>query len=391
MRKFNILIFTSGRSDFDLLLPIIKRFKKNKIINLTLLVSGSHLSAKHGLTIDYIKTKNIKNIKKIDIKCDDVNEKNFSYIFSNAQVLYAKYFSTLKKKIDISVILGDRYEALAFAAACFFSNTPIAHIHGGEITMGAKDDTIRHVITKFSNLHFVSNEEHKNRVLQLGENDSDVFNCGLLGYENLSKIKLFNKKEVESNLKIMFDKKTILVSYHSVTTISKIENIFQFKQVLDALRLYKKLNIIFTSPNIDPGNTDILTMIKKFIKQNKNAYFFKSLGQRLFFSVAKNSNIFIGNSSSGILEVPFLNIPVLNIGNRQKGRFQFVKIFNSNPKKEIIIKNINRILKEKINFLPFDSNLIKNASYIITKNIIRKLKNKECTYMNNKIFNDLKF
>ena len=203
--------------------------------------------------------------------------------------------------------------------------------------------------------------------------------------------KLFNKKEVESNLKIMFDKKTILVSYHSVTTISKIENIFQFKQVLDALRLYKKLNIIFTSPNIDPGNTDILTMIKKFIKQNKNAYFFKSLGQRLFFSVAKNSNIFIGNSSSGILEVPFLNIPVLNIGNRQKGRFQFVKIFNSNPKKEIIIKNINRILKEKINFLPFDSNLIKNASYIITKNIIRKLKNKECTYMNNKIFNDLKF
>jgi len=391
MRKFNILIFTSGRSDFDLLLPIIKRFKTNKIINLTLLVTGSHLSAKHGLTIDYIKTKNIENIKKIDIKCDDVNEKNFSYIFSNAQVLYAKYFSTLKNKIDISVILGDRYEALAFAAVCFFSNTPIAHIHGGEITMGAKDDTIRHAITKFSNLHFVSNEEHKNRVLQLGENNSDVFNCGLLGYENLCKIKLFNKKEVESNLKIRFDKKTILVSYHSVTTISKVENIFQFKQVLDALRLYKKLNIIFTSPNIDPGNTDILTMIKKFIKQNQNAYFFKSLGQRLFFSVAKNSNIFIGNSSSGILEVPFLNIPVLNIGNRQKGRFQFVKIFNSSPKKEIIIKNINRILKEKINFLPFDSNLIKNASYIITKNIIRKLKNKEYTYMNNKIFNDLKF
>ena len=204
-------------------------------------------------------------------------------------------------------------------------------------------------------------------------------------------MKLISKEMIEKELKIKFDKKTILVSYHPVTTISREENIFQFKQVLDALKLYKNFNTIFTAPNIDSGNSDILSMIKKHIIKNKNSYFFKSLGQKLFFSVAKNSNIFIGNSSSGILEVPFLNIPVLNIGNRQKGRFQFVKIFNSSPKKEIIIKNINRILKEKINFLPFDSNLIKNASYIITKNIIRKLKNKECTYMNSKIFNDLKF
>ena len=348
MKKFNILIFTSGRADFDLLLPLIEKFEKNNTINLTLLVSGSHLSIKHGLTLDYIKKKHIKNIKKIDIKCDNVTEKNISLIFSNAQVLYAKYFSTLKKKIDISVILGDRYEVLAFASMCFFSNIPIAHIHGGEITAGAKDDTIRHAITKISNLHFVSNIEHKKRVLQLGESKTDVFNCGLLGYENISKLKLFNKEEIENSLKINFDRKTILLSYHSVTTLSKIENIFQFKQVLDSLRLYQKFNIIFTSPNIDPGNADILRMIKKFIIKHKNAYFFKSLGQKLFLSVAKNSEIFMGNSSSGILEVPFLNIPVLNIGNRQKGRFQFIKVSNLSAKKNIIIKSINIILKKKI-------------------------------------------
>jgi len=389
MKKFNILVFTSGRSDFDLLLPLIKNFEKNKIINLTLLVTGSHLSKKHGLTLDYIKTKNIKNIKKIDIKCDNVNEKNISSIFSNAQILYAKYFSRLKKKIDISVILGDRYEALAFATTCFFSNIPIAHIHGGEITIGAKDDTIRHTITKISNLHFVSNKEHKKRVLQLGESKSNVFSCGLLGYENISKIKLVNKEEIENSLKFKFDKKTLLVSYHSVTTISKAENIFQFNQILDVLKSYKKFNIIFNAPNIDPGNADILIMIKKFISKNKNAYFFKSLGQKLFFSLAKNSDIFMGNSSSGILEVPFLNVPVLNIGNRQKGRFQFIKVSNLLAKKNIIRKNIDTIVNRNTKKFFIKPRLKKNASLIIAREIIKKLKSKKNAYIMNKTFNDL--
>tara|TARA_B100000787_G_scaffold72772_1_gene53531 strand:- start:2933 stop:4108 length:1176 start_codon:yes stop_codon:yes gene_type:complete len=391
MKKFNILVFTSGRSDFDLLLPLIKKLEINQLINLTLIVTGSHLSVRHGLTINNIKNKNIKDIKKIDIKCSNVTEKNISLIYGNAQNLYGKYFSNLKKKIHLSVILGDRYEALAFAVACFFSNTPIAHIHGGEITSGSKDDTIRHAITKLSNLHFVSNKEHKKRVIQLGEKTSTIFNCGLLGYESLCKIILMSKEQVGKVLKINFDQKTILVSYHSVTTISKKENISQFNQILDALKIYKKFNIIFTSPNIDPGNTDILSMIKKFIIKNKNSYFFKSLGQKLFFSVAKNSNIFIGNSSSGILEIPFLNVPVLNIGNRQKGRFKFVKIFNSSAKKEIIIKNINNILLKKNKNKNFKPLLIKNASSIIEKKIVEKLKDKKYSYLTHKIFNDLNF
>ena len=391
MKKFKILAFTSGRSDFDLLLPLIKRLEANKFLNLTLIVSGSHLSTQHGLTLNYIKNYNFKKIKKIDIKCSNVTEKNIPLIFGNAQSSYGKYFTTSKQKIDLSIILGDRYEALAFAAACFFANIPIAHIHGGEITRGAKDDAIRHIITKFSNLHFVSNEEHRVRVLQLGENKSKVFNCGLLGYENLCKIKLIGKEEVEKKLKINFDKKTIIVSYHSVTTVSRIENIFQFKQVLDALNLYKKYNIIFTSPNIDPGNADILKMIKKFIVKNKNSYFFKSLGQKLFFSVVKISDIFIGNSSSGILEVPFLEIPVLNIGDRQKGRFQFIKVFESIPQKKAIINHIDNILKEKIKKNKLKLKFKKNASSLIAKNIIKNLKNKKYIYLKNKIFYDLNF
>jgi UDP-N-acetylglucosamine 2-epimerase len=388
MKKFNILLFTSGRSDFDLLLPVIKKFKKEKSIKLTIIVTGSHLSRKHGLTINYIKKENLQNIKKINIECSNVSEKNLPVIFGNAQLLYGKYFVTVKNKIHLSVILGDRYEALSFAAASFFFNTPIAHIHGGEVTTGAKDDVIRHVITKFSSLHFVSNQEHKKRVLKLGEDPKNVFNCGLLGYENISKMVFISKEKISKDFKINFDKKTIMVSYHSVTNISREENIFQFKQVLDALDFFKNLNIIFTAPNIDPGNKDIFSMIKKFTIKNKNSIFFESLGQKNFFSIAKYCDIFIGNSSSGILEIPFLNVPVLDIGNRQKGRSQFIKILNIIPKREIVIKNMNKILTRKKIKKIIRIKTRKNSSSIIVKNIIKKINNKRYSSLKNKIFFD---
>ena len=389
MKKFNILIFTSGRSDFDLLLPIVKKIKKIKSIRSELLVSGSHLSKKHGLTLNYVKKQNVGRLITININCGNVNENNLSKTFANAQTLYSKFFSSLKKKIDLTVVLGDRYEALAFASSCFFSKIPIAHIHGGEKTNGAMDDIIRHTITKLSNLHFVSNVEHKKRVLQLGENKSNVLICGLLGYENISNIKIKDKKILEKKLQISFKNKIILISYHSVTTISNKQNTYQFREVLNALKNYNKCNIIFTSPNIDPGNIEIIEMINNFIEKNENAYFYKSLGQELFFSLAKNSDIFIGNSSSGILEVPFLKVPVINIGKRQAGRYQFVKVSNISPITKKIIKEIDKILNQKRKKIPSIRYQKKNVSSFIIKNILKKLRDKNNTYLSNKIFNDL--
>ncbi len=389
MKKFNILIFTSGRSDFDLLLPIVKKIKKINSIRSELVVSGSHLSKKHGLTLNYVKKQNVGRLITININCDNVNENNLSKIFANAQTLYSKFFSSLKKKIDLTVVLGDRYEALAFASSCFFSKIPIAHIHGGEKTNGAMDDIIRHAITKLSNLHFVSNVEHKKRVLQLGENKSNVLICGLLGYENISNIKIKDKKTLEKKLQISFKNKTILISYHSVTTISNKQNTYQFREVLNALKNYNKCNIIFTSPNIDPGNIEIIEMINNFIKKNENAYFYKSLGQELFFSLAKNSDIFIGNSSSGILEVPFLKVPVINIGKRQAGRYQFVKVSNISPITKKIIREIDKILNQKRKKIPPIRYQKKNVSSFIIKNILKKLRDKNNTDLSNKIFNDL--
>ena len=389
MKKFNILIFTSGRSDFDLLLPIVKKIKKIKSIRSELLVSGSHLSKKHGLTLNYVKKQNVGRLITININCGNVNENNLSKTFANAQTLYSKFFSSLKKKIDLTVVLGDRYEALAFASSCFFSKIPIAHIHGGEKTNGAMDDIIRHTITKLSNLHFVSNVEHKKRVLQLGENKSNVLICGLLGYENISNIKIKDKKTLEKKLQISFKNKIILISYHSVTTISNKQNTYQFREVLNALKNYNKCNIIFTSPNIDPGNIEIIEMINNFIEKNENAYFYKSLGQELFFSLAKNSDIFIGNSSSGILEVPFLKVPVINIGKRQAGRYQFVKVSNTSPITKKIIREIDKILNQKRKKIPSIRYQKKNVSSFIIKNILKKLRDKNNTYLSNKIFNDL--
>jgi len=169
MKKYKILFFSSGRSDFELLLPIINKLQKNKSIQLNLIISGSHLSKRHGYTINEVKKHKIKNIKKINIKCEKVNEKNIYHIFTRSQKLYSNFINSFKNKVHLAVVLGDRYEALSFGLSCFFQNIHLAHIHGGEITNGSKDDTIRHILTKLSNLHFVSHSSHKKRVLQLGE------------------------------------------------------------------------------------------------------------------------------------------------------------------------------------------------------------------------------
>ncbi len=372
MKKYKILFFSSGRSDFELLLPIINKLQKNKSIQLNLIISGSHLSKRHGYTINEVKKHKIKNIKKINIKCEKVNEKNIYHIFTRSQKLYSNFINSFKNKVHLAVVLGDRYEALSFGLSCFFQNIHLAHIHGGEITNGSKDDTIRHILTKLSNLHFVSHSSHKKRVLQLGESNQNIHNFGLLEKENILKLKLNNKKQITNLLKIDANKDNILVSYHPVTVLSKKQNKIQFQQVLSALLYFKNHNIIFTAPNIDPGNLDILKMTKKFVEENSNAFFFESLGQKKFFSLAKNSKIFIGNSSSGILEIPFLNIPVLDIGIRQEGRHKFQKVHHSSANRKNIINKINNILKNKIKTKNKMNS--KNTSRLISASIINYLK-----------------
>ena len=384
MKSYNILFFSSGRSDYELIKPIIGRLKKNNNFNSYLILTGSHLSKKHGKTLNQVDYSTVKQSFKIDIQCDqvDYNELNSNFIF--AQKKFEKFLK--KKKFDLAVILGDRYEALAFGLCCFFKKIKIAHIHGGEITQGAIDDTIRHTLTKLSDIHYVSNFEHKKRVIQLGEDPKTVKIVGLLGLENIKKMSFFNKKFISEKLRINQHKKNILISYHPITKLSKKENIYQFGQLLSSLKKFSNFNIIFTSPNIDPGNKQIIFQIKKFLKKNENSYFFYSLGQQIFFSLAKESELFIGNSSSGILEIPFLNVPVINIGIRQKNRFNFSDILHVEAKNQKITNAIKKTLNTRNKVTAYIKK--KNTSNLIYQNIIYFLKHSN--KFKEKIFYDLK-
>lgn len=385
MKNYNILFFSSGRSDFELIKPILLKLKKYKNFKTNLIITGSHLSKKHGNTFKSIDPQIANHIEKIDIKCDLINNNNFNKQFIYAQKKFEKIF--IKKSFDLSIILGDRYEALAFGLCCFFKRIKIAHIHGGEITNGAIDDTIRHLLTKLSDIHYVSNLEHKNRVIQMGEHPKSVKNVGLLGLENINSMKFLDKKNIFNRLKINRKKKNILVSYHPVTRLSKKENKNQFNQLLNALKKFYNFNIIFTCPNIDPGNQDIAIQIKKFLLKNDNSYFFYSLGQRKFFSLAKSSEVFIGNSSSGILEIPFLNIPVINIGTRQEGRYNFAKIYHVDANSKIITRKLKKILNRKVKIRDNIKSIKKNTSSLIINHIINYLKKSN---LNKKKFYDLK-
>ena len=278
------------------------------------------------------------------------------------------------------VVLGDRYEVLSFVIAAFFLNKKICHLHGGEKTIGSFDDTIRHVITKFSNYHFTTNDKYKNRVLLMGENKQKVFNYGSIGAENVKKLSFINKKEILSKLGIKTDKDIILTTFHSETNTKKNYNT-QIKIFLSALRNFKQFYFIFTASNGDPGGALFNSEIKKFVKNRKNSKFFYTLGTRDYLNVMKFSRMILGNSSSAIIESPSFNVPVLNVGLRQNGREFSKNIYNCSLNKNSIQKAVKKIIKIKIK-----KNNQSNLNY--KKNSLINISNKIYSLANQKI--DLK-
>ena len=347
MKKYKIIIFSSGRSDFDLIKPLIKKIKSIKLLNAQLLVSGSHFSNFHGKTYKKILEEKIIINKKINLNIKVINSNNFGLYTAKAIKLYYKYL--VKNNFNLAVVLGDRFETYAFALACYLKKIFIAHIHGGEVTAGSLDDGFRHSITKFSHLHFVSNEVYKNRVIQLGENPKTVYNVGSLGVENIKNTKFLKKIELENDLNFKFFIKNLVVTVHPVTSGNLEENNL-INELIKVIHYFNDILFIFNSPNIDPGSNTIYEKIKKLIqkKEVNNCLFFKSLGQQKYFSLIKNSDGLIGNSSSGIIEVPYLQKPTINIGSRQDGRFQLNSIINCKADYNSIIRSVKILYKMKL-------------------------------------------
>ena len=334
---------TGSRADYGLLKRLMKLIDSDPEMKLQIIVTGSHLSSKHGFTFKEIEEDGFQIHFKMEIIEDIIDAQSTARAMSKAQNEITKILSEIKP--DLMVVLGDRYEILSAVISALLSGVPVAHIHGGEVTTGAFDDAIRNAITKMSHLHFTATEISRNRVIQMGEIPANTFNFGGLGADALQSFNFLSQEEVEKNLEKKFGKKNLLVTYHP-ETISEKSASEQIKILLDALSLKKDINLIFTGVNADPGSGEISRVINQFVQSNSNAKYYPSLGQNLYLSTLLYCDGVVGNSSSGILEVPTLKKATINIGNRQLGREMAESVINCELDSGSIAKSIDEIYSE---------------------------------------------
>ena len=340
-----IFLTTSTRADFGLLKNLIFEFKKNKNFDLKIIATGTNFSKKHGFSFSEIKNHKVKVYKKI---FTTNNTKSPKSLLNDMSFLSINISSLIKKdKPDLFIVLGDRYEIFSISLAAYLSKVPIAHIHGGEITQGSLDDGFRHCISKMSSFHFVSHGDFKARLIRMGENPKTIYNVGALGVENIYKTNFLSKPELEKSLKINLKKSILLVCLHPEITKELTLNLVN--ETLLALKYYSDKSIVFTMPGADLYNDIIFKKILIFIKKNSNCFLFKSLGSQKFLSILKIADAIIGNSSSGIIEMPTFKKHTINIGDRQKGRVKAKSILDVFPKKFLIKKKIDYIYSKKFN------------------------------------------
>jgi GDP/UDP-N,N'-diacetylbacillosamine 2-epimerase (hydrolysing) len=316
--------------------------KKSSLLSLQLIVTGTHLSRSNGYTVSEIQDDLFEINTKIDLKI--VGDLPINIADSTALALSGMTRAFDELKPDLLIILGDRYEILAAAVSALYSGMPIAHIHGGELTEGAIDDAMRHSITKMSHLHFVANQNYKNRVIQLGECPDRVHVVGGFGADAINRLNLLSKQELEKSLGFNLLKKNYLVTYHPETISYSTKN-QDFETLLNALKVLDdgEARIIFTMPNTDMGSIDYESMIIEFLKNYPNSRFIKSMGQLNYLSAISYCDCVIGNSSSGILEAPIFKVPTINVGARQNGRLMATSVITCDAKLNEILKAIDTI------------------------------------------------
>lgn len=331
-----ICVITGTRAEYGLLYWTLKQIQEAQDFDLQLCVTGMHLAPEFGLTYKQIEKDGFYIDEKIEILLSSDSSVGISKSIGLGVIGFSEAFHRLKP--DLIFILGDRFEIFSAATAAMVSKIPIAHCHGGEATEGLIDESIRHSITKMSQLHFTSTEEYKNRVIQLGENPNRVFNVGALGIENINKLQLMDKSAIENSMNLKLAKNNILVTFHPVTLEdATAEN--QFLELLEAIDSLQDTNIIFTKPNADTDGRILISLIDQYVATHSNkSVAFISLGQLRYLSLLQHVDMVVGNSSSGLIEVPSFKIPTINIGDRQRGRLKSKSVIDCEPIKDSIIK-----------------------------------------------------
>lgn len=383
MRK--ICFVTGTRAEYGLLSRLMRLVKEDRDLRLQVIATNMHLMPEYGETYKEIEKDGFIIDKKVYMHkpSDDAH----GIISSMVEEMQGMNDALSELKPDILVLLGDRYEILVAAQVALIHRIPIAHIHGGEVTEGAFDDAIRHSVTKMSSLHFTSCEEYRHRVIQMGEQPFRVFDVGSLGVENIKAVPLMTKDELEASLDFKIDTQTILVTYHPVTLGGDPAK--DIREFLEALDQFKDLKVIFTMPNSDTGRDAIALAVEKYVQNHSNrAKAYTSLGLKRYLSALQFVKAAVGNSSSGIIEVPSFGIPTLNIGDRQKGRLASKSVVNCGTSKDEVIAGLKLCLSEEMQKAAktYENPYAKSN----TANLIyQELKNVELTGLNLKTFYDL--
>ncbi len=336
-----IAVVTATRAEYGLLSPVIRELRRHESgkLQIDLIVTGTHLSPQYGMTVNEIRERIDYRIP-IPVKSD--SEADISANQAEALVKFTGHF--MREKYDAVTLLGDRYETLAIAIAAGNTRTPIFHLCGGDTTEGALDEWIRHSITKISYLHFVTNEESRRRVVQLGEDPSRVFNYGSTSIDNILNVADMSKVEALESVGLD-DCRFALCTYHPVTMENGCVD-QQIHDFLKALRAFPELQFIVTKSNADQGGARINELLEEAGKDMDNLHVFASLGVRRYLSLMKYAELVLGNSSSGIIETPAFHVPTVNIGDRQKGRLQSESVINCGVSADEIVDAVRTALSD---------------------------------------------
>ncbi len=335
-----ICVITGSRADYGLLHFVMQGIKNDPVLTLQIIATGMHLSPTFGHTFKEIESDGFKIDYKVDILSNVDDGYSIAESMGQGLISFAKALNELNP--DLVLVLGDRFEIFSAVAAALVAKIPVAHIHGGEVTIGAFDDAMRHSITKMSHLHFVATKSYRNRVLQLGEDPKKVFLVGGLGVDAIKQVKLLARKELERSLNLEFGPRSLLITFHPAT-LDETKAELQMEQLLLALKDLTSTTLIFTAPNADTGGHSILRLIEGFVNANSNAYLFESLGQLRYLSCVAQVDGVVGNSSSGLTEVPSFKKGTINIGDRQTGRELASSVINCEPNRLAINEALEKL------------------------------------------------
>ena len=333
-------VVTVGRSDYGIYLPLLKRIQADRSLRLWLFAGGMHLSREFGMTVRMIEEDGYRVREKVDMNLEGDSPRAISESIGLGVKGFAVAFA--RSRPDILVVLGDRFDMFAAAVAALPFKIPVAHIHGGEVTRGAIDDSLRHSITKLSHLHFVSTTRYARRVIQLGEDPRRVTVCGAPGLDHLKSIRLLTRRELGKRFGVDLTVPPLLVTFHS-TTLEYEKAGQQTDELLAALRAVGR-PVVFTLPNADTGGRVILRKITSFVGQWPQSRLIENLGTQAYFSFMSVAAAMVGNSSSGIIEAPSFKLPVVNIGMRQDGRIRARNVLDVECERSSIAAAIRRAL-----------------------------------------------